>query len=210
MVVTLVVSVFQFSSIGIAMAGAGGKMIKIPGATFKMGAEKKAVTVKGFSIDKYEVTNDAFKKFDKSYTSSEGKAQHPAVEMTYFEAEKYCKSVGKRLPTGAEWELAARGTDGRIYPWGNEFDSSKANTVESEKGDTTPVGSYKNGVSPYGVADMCGNVWEWVDQYLSSEKQYKLAKGGSFFDNQRNGKVYSVIQSIPDDMHTYVGFRCAK
>jgi len=186
------------------------EMVKIAGGEFKSGADSKPANVKTFQIDKYEVTQKNFAKTTKDWEIPAGKENHPATEVTYFEAEAYCKSVGKRLPTALEWEKAARGKDGRIYPWGNDFDGAKANTVESGPGSTVPVGSYKNGVSPYGVHDMSGNVWEWVDGWSGDDKKYRIVMGGSFFDGAKKGKVYATLRSIPDDSHTYVGFRCAK
>ena len=185
-------------------------MIKIDGGAFKSGADQKSVKVKTFQIDKYEVPNSDFKKVITDHQFPEGKETHPATEVSYFDAEKYCKTVGKRLPTGLEWEKAARGKDGRIYPWGNDFDSEKANTSESDNGGTTPVGAYKNGKSPYGVFGMSGNVWEWVDAWYSEDMQYRAVYGGSFFDPKSKAKTFSTLQSIPDDSHTYIGFRCAK
>ena len=185
-------------------------MVEVPGGEFKSGPDLKPVNVKAFSIDKYEVTNAEYKKVVPDHAIPAGKENHPVVEISYFEAEKYCKALGKRIPTDLEWEKAARGNDGRLYPWGADFDSSKANTVESGIGGTTPVGSYKNGQSPYGAMDMTGNVWEWVDAWSGDDQKYRYMMGGSFFDDKHKSTVFSTLKSIPDDIHTFSGFRCAK
>jgi len=185
-------------------------MVKIPAGDFKTGPDMKTVNVGEFSIDKYEVTNAQFKKFYNDLEFEAGKENHPVVEISYFDAESYCKSIGKRLPTDLEWEKAARGEDGRLYPWGPTFDSKKANTNESGIGSTTPVGSFKDGASPYGVMDMSGNVWEWVDAWVDADKQYRETRGGSFFDDRKKSTVIGTLKSIPDDIHTFIGFRCAK
>jgi formylglycine-generating enzyme required for sulfatase activity len=97
-----------------------------------------------------------------------GKEDHPVVYVSWHDAVAYCRWLTQvtgrpyRLPTEAEWEKGARGTDGRIYPWGDEWDPARCNTDESGKGDTTPVGAYPRGASPYGLLDMVGNVWEWT------------------------------------------------
>ncbi len=185
-------------------------MVKVSSGKFKSGSDKKTVSVKSFKIDKFEVTFAEYNKFDKTTEIPEGKGDHPVAEVNYFNAEKYCKSVNKRLPTAVEWEKAARGKKGLEFPWGDSFDSEKANTQESEIGGTTPVGSYKAGKSPYGAMDMSGNVFEWVDAWAGDDKKYRIMMGGSYFDDQYHSTTYATLKSIPDDMHLYIGFRCAK
>ena len=133
-----------------------------------------------------------------------GKEAHPVVYVLWDDAMAYCKwlaeATGKlyTLPSEAEWEKAARGTDGRIYPWGNTFDKSKCNTGESGIGDTTPVGKFPQGASPYGVLDMVGNVWEWTRSQWKgypydpadgredvSVSACRVLRGGAFNDDER-------------------------
>ncbi len=139
------------------------------------------VELSEYFIGKYPVTNTEYQAFvrEAGYKSPqgwdgdkypEGKSDHPVVNVSWDDAVAYCKwlseKTGKtyRLPTEAEWEKAARSTDGRIYPWGNEWDPKKLNSKEGGPGDTTPVGQYSPaGDSPYGAADMSGNVWEWTN-----------------------------------------------
>jgi iron(II)-dependent oxidoreductase len=140
------------------------------------------VHLDGYYIDQYEVTNQQFKAFvdasgyvtdaeHKRETSTwrtlytEGKDNHPVVWMSWNDARAYCKWAGKRLPTEAEWEKAARGTNARLWPWGNEWDADRLNSSVSGRKTTTPVGSFEDGASPYGAMDMAGNVWEWVNDW---------------------------------------------
>ena len=185
-------------------------MVKIPGGEFASGPDKKISNIKEFYIDKFEVPFFEFKIFDKTLEIPKGKEAHPVNEVSYFDAEAYCKSLGKRLPTEQEWKRAAGGDGDRKYPWGNEFNTDNANTIESNKGGTVPVNSYKSGQSPYGVMNMSGNVFEWVNAWAGPDKKYRLQMGGSYFDSKERSTVSSTLKSIPDDTHPYSGFRCAK
>lgn len=226
------------------------KMVLVPAGEFIMGTDSRLpdegpehkVYLDSFYIDMFEVTNLQYKKFNdatkrrsprhfRNRTFPEGKADHPVTYVSWEDANEYCQWAGKRLPTDQEWEKAARGTDGRIFPWGNEFDVTNANTPLRWQqigvfGDTTPVGAFEGGVSPYGVYDMSGNVWEWTASWykaypgnqVASEsygERYKTLKGGSWFDCS----FYNCGVSAPVFNRAFFsirtrndsfGFRCAK
>ena len=225
-------------------------MALIPAGKFIMGFDDRMpdegpqhkVNLSSFWIDYYEVTNAQYKKFIdatnrrspshfRNRTYPEGKANHPVTEVTWYDADAYCKWAGKRLPTDEEWEKAARGTDGRMFPWGNEFDTDRANTPQRwaklhQEGDTMPVGSFPNGVSPYGVYDMSGNVWEWTSSWYKAYpgnthpsenygEEYKTLKGGSWFDCSFykcgiSAPVFNRSFFIRGTHNKSFGFRCAK
>ena len=232
------------------LGDAPGEMVLIAEGEFIMGSDSRLpdegpqhiVNLKSFYIDVYEVTNLQYKKFNnetkrrspthfRNRTFPRGKADHPVTYVSWEDANAYCEWAGKRLPTDQEWEKAARGTDGRIFPWGDEFDAEKANTplrwqLVGSFGDTTPVGSFKEGVSPNGVYDMSGNVWEWTSSWykaypgnkVASEsygERYKTLKGGSWFDCSFYNcgisapvfnRAFFSIRTKNDSF----GFRCAK
>jgi serine/threonine-protein kinase len=188
----------------------GNPMVTIKGGKFKAGAKGKSVSVKAFKIDKYEVSFDQYAKIDNTMEVPEGKGNHPVTEVSYEDADKYCKAVGKRLPTAIEFEKAARGEDGRKFSWGNEFDANLGNTSETEINETIEITGNKAGASPYGVFNMTGNVSEWVNDWASKEKKYRVLMGCSYFDTPEQCFLYSHSKSIPDDIHPYNGFRCAK
>jgi formylglycine-generating enzyme required for sulfatase activity len=160
-----------------------------------------------YYMDIYPVTNKQYKEFilangygRQDYWSDEGwawkqenqvnrpdywtdskwnKADHPVVGVSYYEAEAYATWAGKRLPTQQEWEKAARGKDGREYPWGDVFDKTKCNFAPSAIDATTPVTKYTEGISPCGCYDMAGNVWEWCASWYDQSNQMRVIRGGS-------------------------------
>ncbi len=154
------------------------------------------VHLEAFFIDQYEVTNAQYQKFidatGRSFPPYWRGKQHPPdqgdfpVMVGWADAQVYCQWVNKRLPTETEWEKAARGADGRKYPWGNEFDPAKANVGEAQPGQVK-VGSYPAGKSPYGAYDMIGNVWEWTSDWYQPYP-------GSEYRSQYFGERYKVIR----------------
>lgn len=158
------------------------EMVLVPDGPFVMGTDslksdsqnrpQHSVSVPAYKIDKFPVTNAEYALFVASSGHRppihwvkgkipKGMNLHPVTMVSWFDAQAYAEWAGKRLPTEAEWEKAARGTDGRRWPWGDMMDSSKLNTYYNT-GSTTEVGAFPEGVSPFGAMDMSGNVQEWV------------------------------------------------
>lgn len=137
----------------------------------------------------------------------QGKGDHPVVQVTWADAVTYAKWAGKRLPTEQEWEKAARGSDGREYPWGNHEPSYLLCNYDDRKKGTTPVGSYSpQGDSPFGCVDMSGNVWEWTNN--EDETGGKVLRGGGWSHPAEFLRL--TLRSIhqPDDRYDTDGFRC--
>jgi formylglycine-generating enzyme required for sulfatase activity len=220
------------------------EMVDVPAGAFTMGSKEgkpedappHEVNLPAFRIDKFEVTNadfamfvkatgyktDAEKAGEKGWLAyAEGKDNHPAVKVSWNDAKAFCEWMGKRLPTEAEWEKAARGTDGRAFPWGNDWDPKKANAKAAGLRGTTAVGSFGAGASPYGAMDMAGNVWEWTADWFQPYpgntspdpyygEKYKVTRGGAWFEDQAQCTTYNRNATSPEAANDDLGFRCAE
>jgi formylglycine-generating enzyme required for sulfatase activity len=235
----------------------GAKMILIPAGVFIMGnndadnTEKPehSIFLNDFYMDQYEVTNGLYRACvdvgtcppplhnysftHPNYYNDSQFENYPVVYINWDMANRYCAWRGDvtgnktHLPSEAEWEKAARGNDGGNYPWGNTLPDKGFLNYNRQIDDTTSVGLYLNGRSPYGLYDMAGNVWEWVydwyDVYPGGDisasqdfgKTYHILRGGSWYTNDQNigstyrkrGRVEENVQ--PVDWYSGIGFRCA-
>jgi formylglycine-generating enzyme required for sulfatase activity len=226
----------------------GREMVQIPEGPFTMGsrdgdpdeAPEHPVYVGTFYLDKKEVTQGEYERFVKMtkrgkpfvpvFEDDISKIQKPtlaAMGMSWADAVAYCKWAGKRLPTEAEWEKAARGEGKRRYPWGEDYVSGRANVDGDEDGFTylAPPGSFEAGRSPYGLYDMTGNVAEWVadtydEQYYSKapyrdptgpeEGQHKVIRGGSWRETAQSARLTKRFQAKMWRTDSTIGIRCAK
>jgi len=190
------------------------------------------VNQEAFLIDSHEVTFIEYMVYVKQTGASPPKhfdnprfngPRQPVVGIGWAEADAFCRWVGKRLPTEKEWEKAARGTDARRYPWGNEPEKARANNrgMLDNYRYTAPVGDFPEGNSPYGVMDMAGNVWEWTADwykpYPGNEhandmygEKFRVIRGGSWSSNMDLARSSVRGKAAPDQRQDYIGFRCAK
>jgi formylglycine-generating enzyme required for sulfatase activity len=216
------------------------EMVVVPAGEFVMGSDDveaddderpmARIMVGTFWIDRVEVSNARYRRCVEAGpcavpigggVDDSARAEHPVVVVSWRQAVTYCGWAGKRLPTEAEWEKAARGVDGRRYPWGDRFDAGRANAGYSAG--TTAVGHYAAGASPYGVLDMTGNVWEWTSSlyrpypYDAADgredreaRGARVNRGGSWYYGARYGRT--TYRATADHMYRRIGdlgFRCA-
>ena len=239
----------------------GIEMALIPAGVFVIGSDANErdeipvheVYLPNYYIDIYEVSNLSYlacvragscrspdetsSNSRQSYFGDPDYANYPVIYVNWSAAQSYCQWRGTKLPTEAEWEKAARGTDRRIYPWGDSLKSIEANfcdknctqswalkSINDGFNDTAPAGSYPNGVSPFGVYDMAGNVWEWVADWYDENYYSKLVyenplgpevgtmrilRGGSWLDLISDLRVSKRYRQRPDGSYPTAGFRCA-
>lgn len=223
-------------------------MITIPAGSFIRGTTsggfdeqpQRTIFLDAFSIDRYEVTNHQYQQFilatghrksgpPSRYAKSIGKMRgmnQPVVYVSWDDATEYCRWKGKRLPTEAEWEKAMRGTDGRLWPWGDKEQPNGANWARVQDGHEVSgrVGSFQTDKSPYGVMDGAGNVMEWVadwyneiyykespDQNPQSPEHgtYRVLRGGGYTTTGADIRITSRNKMMPDFRDETIGFRCA-
>lgn len=196
----------------------GSSMARIEGSIFLSGPSNSPTWVPSFYIDVYPVSNAEYGRFVsatgygppshwKNGSPPEEIADHPVVFVTWEDATEYARWAGKNLPTANEWEKAGRGTRGTVYPWGDQPTPAKCNVRENGIGATTSVNTYQSGVSPYGVYDMCGNVWEWCSTETKPGR-FEL-KGGAWTSpfNRVTPSLFNDADRTMCDDDT--GFRCA-
>jgi serine/threonine-protein kinase len=225
----------------------GMVLVYVPAGGFEMGNEEgweseqpvHPVNLNAYWIDQTEVTNRQYQlcvqegacdppgspeSFTRDqYYGNEAFATYPVIHVSWYDALTYCEWAGRRLPTEAEWEKAARGISANLYPWGENISCENANYIGCT-GDTNPVGSHPLGASPFGALDMAGNVWEWVaDWYYIGYYQespldypkgpdsgaYRVVRGGSWNDYEWYLRTTTRYSYFPDNQRVSIGFRCA-
>ncbi len=204
-------------------------MVYLPRATFTMGdvdntTKAGQVTVDAFCMDRTEVMTYAFAACVRAgqctpalsggfcNSGVTGRDKHPINCVDWHQAKAYCQAQGQRLPTEEEWEYAARGTDGRLYPWGSTAPSSQLcwNGAGNNHTTSCAVGVYPAGRSPFGLDDMAGNISEWTESPYASSGADRVHRGG-FWNTNGPNMVRSAYRNrnSPTSKHYFLGFRCA-
>jgi formylglycine-generating enzyme required for sulfatase activity len=216
----------------------GEKMVWVPAGEFDMGQEGVATPVhhvrisRGFWLGKCPVTNAQYQQYcedtgvDFPQDSDEGD-NHPVLFVNGIEAQAYCTTYGLSLPTEAQWEYAARGAEGRVYPWGNQWDEEKCcnSACRPPRGMTFPVGSFPDGAAWCGALDMAGNVWQWCQDWYDAKYyanspdtdppgpgngKYRVLRGGCWCSSSDHCRSAVRDDSSLTGRSSYFGFRCCK
>jgi formylglycine-generating enzyme required for sulfatase activity len=200
-----------------------GEMRLVPFGSFQADQDRIPVMLPAFYIDRTEVTNEAYARFAAASgrPASAGDPALPVVHVSFDEASEFCQWAGKRLPLPLEWEKAARGREGFVYPWGNEPETSRA------AGSLQPADSMTQGASPYGALHMAGNVWEWVDEAVKPKPRnievlgprltppptagepWYSARGGAFDQPMSDARTFTFLPLPARYRAADLGFRCA-
>ena len=194
---------------------AASPVVMIPEGPFTMGhgnqppfGPEHRLFLGPYLIDQNEVTHEEFKARFPDHRFRKNAAQHPVTKVTWHRAKEYCEKVGGRLPTEAEWEKAARGERGSLYPWGDRTPRKKPHPFYSGVV-TRKVGTNKRDVSSYGVHDMAGSVWEWTAEAQGS---LKIIRGGlwNLHLDFKYSKAYEKAAVPPGERLSFLGFRCVR
>lgn len=209
----------------------GEGMAGLPGGSYVMGEKEGSVTVNPFCLDVTEVTASAYAECVKAGDCTEegtteydacnagkGRGRHPMNCVDWKQASSFCKAQGKRLPSEAEWEWAARSGDAaRKFPWGDDAPNEPEDRAcwsggtEGTREGTCSVGSFPSGNGRYGHKDLSGNVWEWTSSEFDPESPSRVVRGGGWVDNEASWLSASTRNGdAPSDRDDSIGFRCAR
>ncbi len=197
----------------------GIELIHIPAGPFLYGDDKRKIELPEYWIGRYPLTNAQYKRFvdatgrdaPRHWNSGNpppDRLDHPVVYISWHDAQAFADWAWLALPTEEEWEKAARGSDGRVWPWGDDLPTAEHCNFNYNVGDTTAVGRYsKRGNSPYRCADMAGNVWEWA---ATGDEARRVLRGGSWDSDQNDARAACRSYSHPDNRYDSVGCRLVR